>query len=182
MLALDGPIQLGRSAARGGNQVENRTRFELHSACVVRRPLPEDRVPPDVRLYGKWIGQMLPGQSAAYSLQPLHLEKNQVPFRQDRADEEKLQGGNRLNLEPMFRLALDPQHMEPGEVRLVARVDEVLPGETITPAASQIRGATLIVAHLAYAPLPPPEKDRNTKRDIKPDADLSDEDEDVFEF
>ena len=73
----------------------------------------------------------------------------------------------RLNLEPMLRLALDPQHIEEGETRLVARVDEVLPGETITPTASQVRGATLVVAHLKYANLPEPEKDRNTRRDIK---------------
>ena len=57
-------------------------------------------------------------------------------------------------------------------MRLVARVDEVLPGETITPAASQVRGATLVVAHLEYARLPPPEKDQNTRRDIKATDDV----------
>jgi hypothetical protein len=57
--------------------------------------------------------------------------------------------------------------MEEGETRLVARCDEVLPGETITPEASQIRGATLVVAHLDYADPPPPEKDNNTRREIK---------------
>jgi hypothetical protein len=72
-----------------------------------------------------------------------------------------------LNLEPMFQLALDPKNMEPGEVRLVARVDEVLPGETITPSASQVRGATLVVAHLKYADLDRPRPDKNTRRDVK---------------
>ena len=62
----------------------------------------------------------------------------------------------------MFQLALDPKYMEAGETRLVARVDEVLPGETITPEASQIRGATLVVAHLAYADRRPHPKKTKT--------------------
>jgi hypothetical protein len=51
-------------------------------------------------------------------------------------------------------------------------VDEVLPGQSITPEASQIRGATLVVVHLDYADPPPPEKDRNTRRDIKETDDI----------
>ena len=181
MLTLDGPIRRGQSSALKANQIENRTKFELKSICVVRRPAPDDKVAPGVTLYGKWIGELLPGQSAAYSLQPMRLEKGQVAFRQDRVDEQKRHQIDLLNLEPMFRLALDPRHLEPGEERLVARVDEVLPGETITPSASQVRGATLVVAHLEYAQLPPPVKDRNTKRDVKPDADEREQQE-VFDF
>jgi hypothetical protein len=73
----------------------------------------------------------------------------------------------RLNLEQMFRLALDPKNIDDGETRLVARFDEVLPGEAIKPSASQVRGATLVVAHLRYAPLQAPEKDSNTRQEIK---------------
>ena len=47
------------------------------------------------------------------------------------------------------------------------RSTKCCPAKPITPAASQIRGATLVVAHLAYADLRIPEKDGNTKRDIK---------------
>jgi hypothetical protein len=57
--------------------------------------------------------------------------------------------------------------MDPGEIRLVARIDEVLPGQTITPAASQIRGANLVVAHLDYAPPSEPIPDDNTRQDVK---------------
>ena len=78
----------------------------------------------------------------------------------------------------MFRLALDPKNIDEGETRLVARVDEVLPGQTITPAASQVRGATLVVAHLQVRRRsPPPEKDRNTRRDIKATTTHAEEDE-----
>ena len=137
---------------------------------------------------------MMPGQSIALSYQQLQFDdrptdcrfagrrqptsRNDVAFGQDRINEGSLHG-DRLNLEPMFRLALDPSHMEPGEERLVARVDEVLPGETITPSASQVRGATLVVAHLNYAPLPAPQKDLNTRRDIKADDAEPAEDEPV---
>jgi hypothetical protein len=114
-----------------------------------------------------WIGQLLPGQSVAFSLRS--LDSKQPAFDSDRVAEGRLQAGQRLNLEPMFRLALDPKHIDDGETRLVARIDEVLPGETITPAASQVRGATLVVAHLDYAPPPPPQKDRNTRLDVKED-------------
>jgi len=67
----------------------------------------------------------------------------------------------------MFKISLDPKYLENGEIRLVARVDEVLPGEKITPAASQVKGATLIVAHLRYGALAPPKKDKNTRQEIK---------------
>jgi hypothetical protein len=105
-------------------------------------------------------------------------ERQTVPFLQERIEESRLHD-ERLNLEPMFRLALDPRHLEPGETRLVARVDEVIPGEVITPSASQVRGATLIVAHLEYAPLPAPQKDRNTRKDIKAEEEGAEEDEPI---
>jgi hypothetical protein len=98
-------------------------------------------------------------------------------FRDERINEGRSNGSKRLNLEPMFILALDPKFMEEGETRFVARVDEVLPGETITPDASQIRGATLVVAHLKYADLAPPEKDKNTRRDIKATDDKPEDEE-----
>ncbi|MCI0332608.1 MAG: hypothetical protein L0228_05230 [Planctomycetes bacterium] len=160
MFALDGAIQKGKSKATGGNQIENHTKYELSSACLVRRNGEE--------LEGMWIGQMLPGKAVSLSFKK--IDAKQPAFVTDRAAEERVQRTERLNLEPMFRLALDPKHIDNGETRLVARVDEVLPGQTITPAASQVRGATLVVAHLEYAKLPKPGKDRNTRRDIKADA------------
>jgi hypothetical protein len=42
-----------------------------------------------------------------------------------------------------------------------------MPGEDITPAASQVNGTTLVVAHLKYAPPPPPRRDENTRQDVK---------------
>jgi hypothetical protein len=162
MATLDGAIRLGESSALKSRQIENHTKLKLRSACIVRRA--------GGKLEGMWIGQMMPSQSTPVSLKP--LDAKNIAFAEDRAAEERMQTGEGLNLERMFRLALDPQHIEEGETRLVARVDEILPGQNIRPAASQVRGATLVVAHLAYAKLPKPERDFNTRRDIKVNAEL----------
>jgi hypothetical protein len=179
MLTLDGPIRLGQSSARRAAQIENRTKMALRSVCVVRRPTREESEQDRRGFEGRWIGQMLPGQSIAIAERMPNLLINRVPFMQKRLDEGRRAGAESLNLEPMFRLALDPQHIEQGETRLVARVDEVMPGQTITPTASQVRGATLVIAHLQYAPSPPPRKDLNTRRDFKADTDEPEEDEPV---
>ena len=157
MHPLEGPIRIAPTTATKQEQLENHSKLELHSVCIVKRD--------GSQLRGQWIGDLLPGQSIPLSM-PTLLADN-TPLSKDRATEAKAFGRERLNLEPMFRLALDPHNVDDGETRLVARVDEVLPGETITPVASQVRGATLVVAHLRYAPLPTPEKDTNTRQEIK---------------
>jgi hypothetical protein len=174
MFTLDGPIRLGSSSA-GGSQIENRSKFILRSACVVRRPTREEFELEGRRFEGRFLGQLLPGQSLPFSERMNSLGTDKPAFSQERLEESRSQTGEPLNLEPMFKLALDPQYIEEGETRLVARVDEVMPGQTITPEASQVRGATFIVAHLEYAPPPTPQKDRNIKRDIKADDPNEDE-------
>jgi hypothetical protein len=157
MHSLDGPIQIARSVAAKRDQIENHSQMDLHSACVVARNGSE--------FEGRWIGDLLSGQSVPLIMS--HLPVYKSPFTDDRATESKTGHRDRLNLEPMFRLALDPKNIDDGEMRLVARFDEILPGEAISPSASQIRGATLVVAHLHYAPLQQPEKDANTRQEIK---------------
>jgi hypothetical protein len=168
MFPLNGPIRLGTSKAGGSEQLENLSQFKLESAAVLRRPVKDER---DQTLRGIWIGQLLPGQSVARPGTMLAIKNLKTPFAEERNAEERQQSRIRLDLEPMFRLALTPTNMEEGEIRLVARVDDVLPGQTITPEASQVRGAVLIVAHLRYAPKQPPEADQNTRQEVKAAAD-----------
>jgi hypothetical protein len=157
MLPLDGPIRIGQSTVTKSPQVENHSTMSLHNVCVVRQT--------DRGMQGRWIGDLLPGQSVTLALHSVSSEKT---FVQERTDEAKTpRGTGQLNLEPIFQLALDPKSMAPGETRLVGRVDEVQPGQSISPSASQVRGATLVVAHLQYAPPPAPKKDVNTKQDVK---------------
>jgi hypothetical protein len=160
MLALDGPIQITSAAAKR-DQIENNSKMDLHSVCIVERVGSE--------LEGRWIGDLLPGQSMPLSTS--HLPADKRPFADERSKEASTATRDRLNLEQMFRLALDPKNIVDGETRLVARFDEVLPGESISPSAAQVRGATLVVAHLRYAPLQTPDKDANTRQDIKASED-----------
>jgi hypothetical protein len=168
MFALDGPIRLGRSQSQGRQQIENQSSYLLQSVALVERTSRDaEQGGATPALRGLWIGELRPGESrpAIFSL-PVAPTKEAAPFAPERASEETLQKSPRLNLEPMFRLVLDVGSFEPGEKRLVARVDQVLAGETASPAASQIRGAVLVVAHLDYGPRPQPLPDLNTSRDV----------------
>lgn len=168
MFQLAGAIQLGRSKSQGRLQIENRSKFLLKSVAIVERTSREkEAAGAEPELRGMWIGELRPGESLpAVFGQPILLEKDQVAFAEQREAEEVLQSAPRLNLEPMFRLALDVKNFEPGERRLVARINEVLPGQSISPAASQVEGGVLVVAHLDYGPLDEPQPDRNTRGDV----------------
>ena len=52
----------------------------------------------------------------------------------------------------------------PGSTRLVARIDESLPGMAITPVATQVTSKTTVLAHLEYSPWPIPRPDVNLKQ------------------
>jgi len=60
----------------------------------------------------------------------------------------------------------------PGETRLVAWTDDILPGMTITPAAAQSQNATIVVAHLSYGPPRPIEVDTSSRAAHPPEAPL----------
>lgn len=157
MLALDGPLKLERQVG-GGQRVINQSQLDLDSVAVVKRVEDQDDKP---QLLGSWLGDLKSGSATSVSFTPVE----EGVFAAERA-EPTVGSGERLNLEPMFRLALDPVHMDIGEVRLVARADEVLSGVSVTPSAAQVRGAALIVAHLDRAALEAPAPDENSPRDV----------------
>ncbi|WP_442484055.1 hypothetical protein [Aeoliella sp. SH292] len=156
MIALDGALVLDQSSPT--MQVLNQSQFQLADVAVVRCEKDAKGTP---RLLGCWIGDLEPRIAKSLSFTPV----GEKVFGDERA-KQTTGDEKRLNLEPMFRLALDPAHMEAGEIRLVGRVDKVLPGVEVTPSAAQLRGATLVVAHLAYAPLTEPTPDVNSPRDF----------------
>jgi hypothetical protein len=180
MHALDGPIRLVTSPDANEFQVQNGSKLALHSACLVRKPTAKEAREKSRLFEGHWIGELGAGQSAPVSERMTSLDSERSAFDADRVTENRRETG-RLNLEPMLRLALDPKNIDDGETRLVARVDEVLPGQAITPEASQVRGAALVVAHLKYADPPAPRRDVNTRRDIKATDDPAEEPTDFFE-
>jgi hypothetical protein len=175
MLPLDGALRLGKSTAQNRTQIENHSQFSLRSVAIVHRPTLEQQKKGHTTLDGIWIGELRASESAPVAFGPIIVSKEKVAFADDRAAEDRLQSSTRLDLDRMFRLALDAERLDPGETRLVARVDEVLPGETVSPAASQVRGGTLVVAHLEYGPLPKPRPDVNIRQDIAIDKSTDNE-------
>ncbi len=156
MHPLDGPLTYSQLSTNQG-RVVNQSQFPLKSVAVVRRVDDGD----EPRLIGGWIGELEAGSGATVTFAPLLDDR----FADERA-KQGLAEAKRLDLEPMFALALDPRHMTPGDTRLVGRIDKVLPGVTVTPSAAQVRGAALVVAHLQRAPLASPTPDVNSPRDV----------------
>jgi hypothetical protein len=72
-------------------------------------------------------------------------------------------------LQRLLNLAQESEQLESGEVRLVAVIQQSLPGLTVEPAASQNdRSATVVVATLKRPSLSirPPQRDANSRYDI----------------
>ncbi|TWT43396.1 hypothetical protein [Botrimarina hoheduenensis] len=156
---LAGGVVLGESLT-GVARLENRTKWPMADVALVRR---RDGVEGAPELEGCWIGSLPAGETSPIAYVPIATLPKRAVFRSERDDARAAASVDlaELDLEPLFAIALDPQHFEPGESRVVARIDGVRAGLTITPAASQQRGATLLVAHLAYGPLPAPAADKN---------------------
>ena len=60
----------------------------------------------------------------------------------------------------LLRSSLADRTEELGEIRLVGRVDQIMPGQTIDPPVDRHRGFTLVVAHLQAPTLPDPSSPR----------------------
>lgn len=168
MLSLDGPLWLGESSQKL-EQVVNRTGLNLDDVMIVRRRVDNQG---KSQLDGCWLGQLRSGQSSIVGFSPMAISDGQLPYANQRKQAALAAYDERLNLDPLLKLALqfdapdDPQHGMQDEYRLLARIDQVLPGTQISPPASQTHGATLVVAHLRYGQMPPPQPDINSRKDV----------------
>jgi hypothetical protein len=171
MVALEGPLQW-RKSSQGHPQVVNRTGFDLDDCMMIRRQI-GGKTP----LAGCWLGRLRSGQSTTVSFRPLSdLSTSQIggqtPYADERARAALAATPPRLNIDALLKLACswdaagDPWYGMRDEIRLLARIDRPLPGCQISPSASQIRGATLVVAHLAFGDLQTPQPDTNGRWDV----------------
>ncbi len=161
-------------------QIENGTKLNLTSAGVIRKR-------PDGEVELGWIGD-LPAGSSQKLLETLpwklgrfrEVQETQAdgqvatvqkyefrsgPFFPDAAGtgdlarEEQWTKGRVLR--ELFGVLQAENLFKNGDVRLFAWTADEIPGAHTDPAASQIRRAVLVVAHLEYARLPAPRPDTN---------------------
>jgi hypothetical protein len=168
VMQLDGPVRIGVSS-QGLEQVENRTQLKLRDATMVRRSFDANG---KARYDGCWLGEINPNSSAVIGMRRLMWDPSQVPFAEDRARVASNRTEPVLNVDAVLQLAFkfadkhDPFASRREETRLVAVVDDVLPGMNVDPAASQRSGATVVIAHLAYGNMPASRPDVNSPDDV----------------
>jgi hypothetical protein len=159
MFPLAGPLRLSHPSTNAGVwQLENRTGFELSDAVVVRRRPPNNKG--QASYDACWLGAMRNGTSQLLAWKPVTPTKDDLLFAAEREAAAKVDLQKRLNVDGLLKLAFrfpdasDPLYGAREEYRLVARLDQSLPGSTTTPAASQVTGSTVVLAHLRCE-LPP---------------------------
>lgn len=169
MFPLAGPLKLGLSS-RNHRQVLNQSGLNLRDVVVVRRHFKEgdDRPVYDA----SWIGELRHGTSSALGLTPYDWTGDKIPFAEEQEQAARESKTERMQLDNLLKLAFqfpdqdDPRFVRREEYRLVGRIDEVLPGAEFTPAASQIRGATVVLAHLQCGDPPAAQVDVNSRGDL----------------
>ncbi len=165
MLMLAGPLRIGQSS-RGHDQLENRLGYPLRDVVVVRRISQGHDFP---KYESSWIGELRDGDSAVIGFRPLLFLEDQLPHLEDRKGVDR---ATRMNVETLLNVAFqfpageDRVGSRRDETRVVGLIDQVLPGTKVSPAASQIVGATVLLAHLEYGDLSRPEPDVNSRSDV----------------
>jgi len=167
MFSLEGWLRLGTSSSNS-RQVENQSGFNLRDVVVVQRRLIRGKP----QTMGSWIGDLRSGDSAVLGLTPVDLSEGRLPFSVERERAARDRVSSRLDLDALLKLAFqfpgdnDPLQKNRETYRLVGIVDQLLPGTEVSPAASQIQGATVVLAHLEYDAAVEPQPDTNSRSDV----------------
>jgi hypothetical protein len=176
MIALDGPIRMFPTSTNPNlKQLENKSAYNLTDVTIVRRRFDGGGQP---QVTGCWIGDLPSGSGKLVPpLSALSWKKGEIPFAIQRQSAAQSSYKRRLNVDPLLELAFrfpaaseDPIQGGREETRLVARIDDVLPGATASPRASQSAGATVVLAHLEYGGLPARVRDLNSPSDVMTEA------------
>jgi hypothetical protein len=186
MYALAGSLRMAHPGPNSGAwQLENKTGFDLSDAVVIRRRINANG---STSYESCWLGLVRNGASQLLPWTAAYPEAGKLLYAEERVKAAELDYHKRLNVDPLIKLAFrfpgasDPLYGDRDEYRLVARLDEPLPGVVTTPAASQSTGTTVILAHLAYGMPPQPEPDHNAPADVLGDRIRGDSyDEEFFD-
>lgn len=168
MFELEGALRLGTSS-QGHKQIENWTGFPLRDLAVIERTFDSQGKP---KYKGAWIGDLRSQNSSVLGLTPIYLEKDEIPFAEEREIAASTSYRERLDIKSMLQLAFtfpgknDPRNKELEEVRAIGIIDEVLPGTEVNPTFSQVKGTTIVLAHLKYENNFTPQPDLNSRGDV----------------
>lgn len=153
MVPLEGGIFKGKSSV-GQDQVVNRSGLDLEDVTVVRRYF----VNGQPRYQGTWIGPLRSGESRVLNLMHLNFSPGKIPYAQEREEVRRRARRERINVDPLLELAFgfaeeeDPLYQEREEYRLIAWTEDLQADVTYSPAASQQRDVTVVLAHLEFGP------------------------------
>jgi hypothetical protein len=139
-------------------QIANQTQFTLRDAGVIKKTAGGG-------LQTAWLGTIPAGAAASgqFDLESTTSAGGELwKDKRNRAPQTAAGAASgELNLRELINIAQTAGDMRPGQVRLVAWMDDELPGLVIEPAAKQSRHVALVVAHLAAGEDEMPRPDAN---------------------
>jgi hypothetical protein len=156
MLDVGGPLALSGSAAEGW-KLTNDSDLALQAGAVVEATGTTDAAHQPIYRVA-WVPSLAPGAGSDLSFQEL-------PRPDAWEGLARIARGAPLDVAAALRLGLED--LEPGEKRLLAWSADEVPGLRISPSASQSLTATVVVAHLEFAPRPAPQVDVVRLHDVR---------------
>jgi len=143
--------------------VANETSLKLSGVVVLWR---EEGGP---QVNAAWIGDMVAGEETPLSFRPLGSDHAVADLIQTEGLEADAPAPTAaLDLSRLTNIAYESKLLEPGEIRLVGQHEAVLDGLSVKPAARQVRGATVVVAHLRSGTMSEPRRDVNSRASMTP--------------
>jgi hypothetical protein len=156
MVDLGGEIAWNRTD-HDANELENKSRFKLSGAALVRRRMDGDKSVDEIA----WLGDVAPGAKVTPK-----FAKFEPRDASKRLDVQPLTAApaatGTLSLRRLVNCVQDFGSLAPGEVRLVSWMEGAVGQLQVSPATAQSRAATLVVAHLHYG-RQEPVKDKNLR-------------------
>jgi hypothetical protein len=154
---LGGKLSLTQNPL-GGLQLDNQTKIKLQGVGLIKKE-------PSGNLQTAWFRILEPGKARAVDWVRRSGTtaggRLWAEFREDAPLTSTNTKFGDLNIRKLLDFAENCDNLRTGEVKMVAWTEDDLPGLTISPTSAQSRRATLVLAHLAYAPEPPPQPDEN---------------------
>lgn len=166
IFACEGPLRITESSL-GHKQLKNELGYNLRDVVIVRRFFQGD----EQRFESCWLGELETGKTAVIGMQMADLPSVDAPHSDERSRASAAKP-SRVNVDGLTKIAFDfpgdedPVSSRREEYRVVGLIDDVLPGTQVAPAASQIVGTTVVLAHLEFGPLSESQPDVNSRSDV----------------